>query len=353
MQSIDQRLGRDNALNIIRLVLAALVIVSHSFPIGGFGVDPVVGDLGLGSIAVGGFFAISGYLITQSRYRSSLWSYAWKRVLRIFPGYWVCLIFTAFVAAALAGMVRGGWTVGNAAVLVAVNAPMVGPSQTGVGSTLVGLPYAGAWNGSLWTLRYELGCYAVVGLALVFAFVRRRRYLIPLAFVAVTLLSLVVRSRGIDGSLSDAGLLAPFFLAGATIYVFADKIPCSRRLAALALALLVATLAAGAGHSLSALPLAYVLMWLGIETPKVVADLGRSNDFSYGTYLYAFPVQQLLVVAGAHSLGPPIYILLSIACTAPLAVASWFLVESPAQRFQNLWSRRKPTVVPEKNYHGA
>jgi peptidoglycan/LPS O-acetylase OafA/YrhL len=347
VQSIDQRLGRENALNIIRLVLAALVIVSHAFPIGGFGADPAVGDLGLGSIAVGGFFAISGYLITQSRFRSSLGSYAWKRIVRIFPGYWACLIFTGFVAAGFAGLVRGGWNIGDAAMLLVINAPMVGPSHTGVGSTLTGLHYPDAWNGSLWTLRYELGCYAAVGVALVFASVRRRKYLIPVAFVVVTSLSCILRSRGTDGSLADAALLAPFFLAGATIYVFADRIPCSGRLAVVALVLLVATLATGAGHSLSALPLAYLLMWLGIEMPRRVADLGKSNDFSYGTYLYAFPVQQMLVVAGAHTLGPTIFILLSIACTAPFAITSWFLIERPSQRFNNLWRSQKAILATE------
>jgi peptidoglycan/LPS O-acetylase OafA/YrhL len=343
LQTLEQRLGRDNGLNIIRLVLATLVIISHSFPLGGFGPDPVLGDLGLGSFSVGGFFTISGYLITQSRYRSSLGSYAWKRALRIFPGYWACLIFTAFVAAATVGLVRGGWNIEDGAKFLAINAPMVGPSHTGLGSTLVGLPYPGAWNGSLWTLRYELFCYVAVGLALAFAFVRQSKSLIPAGFVAVTAFSLIVYGREADGSLADVALLVPFFLAGATLYVFSDKIPCNRWLAAVALVLLIVTLATGTGHSLSALPLAYLLMWLGIEMPKAMARLGATNDFSYGTYLYAFPVQQLLVVAGAHHLGLTLYILLSIACTIPLAIASWFGVERPAQRLNNFWRNRATT----------
>jgi peptidoglycan/LPS O-acetylase OafA/YrhL len=60
--------------------------------------------------------------------------------------------------------------------------------------------------------------------------------------------------------------------------------------------------------------------------------IAAENDFSYGTYLYAFPVQQLLVIAGAHHLGVVPYIVLSIASTAPLAALSWFLVERPANR---------------------
>lgn len=80
---IRNRLGRDNALNLIRLLLAVLVIVSHAFPIAGFGADAAFGGLGLRSFAVGGVFAISCYLITQSRYRSDLTTYSIERALPV------------------------------------------------------------------------------------------------------------------------------------------------------------------------------------------------------------------------------------------------------------------------------
>ena len=80
---------RHNSLNALRLALATLVIVSHAWPIGGFGNDPHIGDLSFGGWAVAGFFAISGFLITSSRLRSSFSAYLWRRMLRIFPGLWV------------------------------------------------------------------------------------------------------------------------------------------------------------------------------------------------------------------------------------------------------------------------
>ena len=125
MEISYERLGRDNGLNFIRLFLAILVIVSHAYPIGGFGPDPVLGDLGVGSLAVGGFFAISGYLITKSRFRTGFRRFAVRRALRIFPGYWACLIFTAFVAAGIAGIVRGGWSLFDGFSFFAMNVPMI------------------------------------------------------------------------------------------------------------------------------------------------------------------------------------------------------------------------------------
>ena len=70
---------RRNSLDALRLVLATLVIVSHSWPVGGFGPDPRLGVLTLGEVAVAGFFGISGWLITASRMTSTLRGFAWRR----------------------------------------------------------------------------------------------------------------------------------------------------------------------------------------------------------------------------------------------------------------------------------
>ena len=79
---------------------------------------------------------------------------------------------------------------------------------------------------------------------------------------------------------------------------------------------------------LSALPVAYLCIWLGIVLP--LARVGATNDFSYGIYIYAFPVQQLLAVAGVQAWGVAAFTLLSVAGTIPLAVASWFVLERRA-----------------------
>lgn len=344
METSDGRPGRENALNLIRLILAILVIVSHAYPIGGFGPDPALGDLGLGSLAVGGFFAISGYLITKSRFRTDIKIFALRRALRIFPGYWACLIFTAFIAAGFTGLIRGGWSLASAAEFVAANAPMIRAGGSDIGTTLAGLPYPGAWNGSLWTLRYEVVCYVAAGVALSYGLIRRQRILIPIAFVVVTACSVLVHASGTEGVIADAALLVPFFLAGASIYVYADKVPCSRWLALSAAVLFIAAVATGNGHSLAALPVTYLLLWLGIVLPSAIGRVAAENDFSYGTYLYAFPVQQLLVVAGSHHLGVVPFTVLSIVATAPLAVVSWFAIERPASRLAI--PRRVPLHIP-------
>ncbi len=97
---------RDNGITSVRLGLALLVIFSHAFVAGGFGFDPLMtatgGQMQLGTVAVIGFFGVSGFLLARSREGSSLGRYLRNRALRIVPGLWVCLGFVALVVVPIA-----------------------------------------------------------------------------------------------------------------------------------------------------------------------------------------------------------------------------------------------------------
>jgi peptidoglycan/LPS O-acetylase OafA/YrhL len=104
-------LRRENSLNAVRLVLASMVLVAHSWPLSGLGQDPAIGGEHAGPLAVAGFFAVSGYLIAGSRLRLSLPQFAWNRLLRIYPGYWTVVVVIGLVLAPLASWVVGEhWT---------------------------------------------------------------------------------------------------------------------------------------------------------------------------------------------------------------------------------------------------
>jgi peptidoglycan/LPS O-acetylase OafA/YrhL len=90
----------------------------------------------------------------------------------------------------------------------------------------------------------------------------------------------------------------------------------------------------GQAATFAALPLALLVLWLGIALP--FRRIGRRNDFSYGIYIYAYPVQQLLALVSSQRLGVPAFIALSLVGTVPLAMLSWFLVERPALRLKGV-----------------
>src|SRR4051812_12883386 len=163
-------------------MFAFAVLVSHSFPLGYGRDDPggglTHGQTALGEIGILGFFTISGFLITRSAARFSLGRYLWHRGLRILPGLWVCLLVTAFVFAPMVALIERGSLAGffgadGGPIGYVLNNCLVAIRQYGISGLLLETPYGhrtgtSVFDGSLWSLLYEVLCYFMVaGLALI------------------------------------------------------------------------------------------------------------------------------------------------------------------------------------------
>ena len=321
---------RANSLNTLRVVLAAIVIVSHAWPTGGFGMDPKLGGEGAGRWAVAGFFAISGFLVTGSRTQLGFGGYLARRAARILPGFWVCLALTAFVVAPLAARLTGapfdplsalGYVLRNAGLVIV---------QPTIGDTLAAAPFQDEWNGSLWTLKWEFLAYVAIGLAWAVPVLRRHRWVFPAGFAALTLVNLVATLAGIGTRVqTDALWLSTDFAAGVVLYLFRDRVRIDGRLALLSVAVIAGADATGTLSVFGAMPIAYLMMWLAVVLPARRAF--SRNDPSYGLYIYGFVVQQCLALAGVPRWGVAWMAVLGIAATVPIAYLSWVLVERPAR----------------------
>lgn len=314
---------RDNALNAVRLLLACLVVVGHAYVLG-YGQPPPVA--GIHERAVEGFFTISGFLIAASRARLAIGPFLWRRALRIYPGLWGALLVTAVVIAPIGAAIAGddySWT--DAASYVVSNAA-AWFQQWGIGGGPSGVPFPGVWNGSLWTLTYELGCY--IGFGLLVGAVRHRAAPAAVGVLAVTTSLLVLDPAVMQVFVVAQGVrLAGFFAAGALMFHLRDRVPHSAPWAVTAGLVVVSLWLVGARAFIAIAPLAvaYLLLWLSSTLPT---RIGSRNDISYGMYVYAFPVQQLLVVAGFPSLmAPALLVVASLVFTAPLAGLSWAVLE--------------------------
>lgn len=343
--------GHDNALNFLRLILAATVILGHSAPLGGFPYDwlEAVADS-----AVDGFFVLSGFLIAGSRMRLGLLAYLWRRLLRIMPGFWVCIVVVAFVFAPLAGRYPGEAYVQQSGVEYVVANAGLQIHQWGIDSTLETVPFPYEWNSSLWTLIYEFKAYLVAAVLLWLPPIRKyAAFIVPVIAVAAGAAALGEWGYGRFGTGwmdMDAKRFFAFFAAGMALYFLGGWIRSSLVAAGIAGVAILAIRLVSYPWYLGVAPflLGYLLLVLGGRLP---IRLGARNDISYGVYIYAFPVQQMLALNGGHSLGVLGFAAVSTALTVPLAWVSWKLVEEPAMKLRRLVPAHlfKPKYAPRRS----
>lgn len=331
---------RENSLNLFRLVLAALVLFAHSWYIAGRGVGPQIQGENLGGWAVAGFFVLSGFLITRSRFRTGAGDYLLHRIARIYPAFLVCLVVTAVLFGPIAALIENGTLAGYISTPVTpleyvwANLGLDIISYD-IGATLNTVPYPNAWNGSLWTLYYEFLCYLIVWILGSWALFRRSFFPAMIAFVLSVLvwMNIGLADRvGLDGSFALLFKLLPFFLGGAVAFLVIERFGVNMWVAVLSLVVAITAIALIPhwGGQVSSPFLAYGLLYLStvIRQPGWVAR----NDISYGFYIYAWPIQQLVVLMGGSRWGMVPYILITIVGTVVLAAMSWFFVERPVMR---------------------
>lgn len=367
----DRYDGRANSINFLRLVLAFAVLLSHSWPLGlgrpNLGLRETYGQTDVGTLAVYGFFVLSGFLITGSALRVTVRRYLWHRGLRILPGFWVCLIVTAFVAAPVValdeqGSLRGLWSHPQGPWQYLQANWLLGMRQYPIGGLLSDVPYTGraggAFDGSLWSLKYEVACYLLVALLAVgAALVRAKRIVLLLATAGYwVIVEDFVRGDGWRSLPPSHGPLGPYplvgtfdqqlliyllflFALGAVARLYAHRLPIHLALATLAAVTLALSMRYG-GFYLVGLPAwAYLVMYAAVALPRWLQRVGRRRDYSYGVYIYAFPVQQMVALFVGVRYGLAGYLALSVLGTTVLAVLSWHLVERPAMALKD-WTPR-------------
>ena len=253
---------RGNSLNFLRLVLAVVVILGHALSLPALHDQSHLTFNGSGSaeLAVYAFFAISGFLIASSALRNNTGRFAWQRFLRIFPGYWVCLLMTAFVFGVIGWLSAPPLHCGLSCYFRAPDSPFryiwenldfKGHQVDIAGTPTVGV-VPGVWNASTWTLFYEVLCYALIaGLAL-FGILRRRLLALSVTLVLWITLAIAIFDPALNHYLDWStpnlwmGLLLRFtavFMAGAMVFLYRDRLPDSASLAAACAVLVVLGLA--------------------------------------------------------------------------------------------------------------
>ncbi len=307
---------RSRSLDLLRLILAAGVIVSHAWPLalGPGTAEPLVQWTGhsLGGWAIGVFFFLSGLLVTGSAERKSPIRFWSARARRIIPGLGVALLVTLALACA-----SGSTVAGPEGALWFLRAVTLVSIEHRLPEAFAANPYSEVVNGPLWSLFYEVLAYAICAS---FVWAGGARY--PKAIWALLAcgVALGLVQDILPGRAATFAPLFTSFALGMLVYLWRDRIPLT-----MTIILGAVGVAAIVPSALSLAPLAFALVALVLRGPI----LAVKSDASYGMYIYGWPVAQTLV-AMLPGIDPVSLAGLSVAATYPVAWASWHLVERPA-----------------------
>jgi peptidoglycan/LPS O-acetylase OafA/YrhL len=344
------RLHRDNNFDALRLVAATLVILSHSWALTGSVVDPVValtgGRLYAGELGVWIFFAMSGYLVTDSfRTRRSLFAFLEARALRIYPAFFVALVFGIAVGALVTTLPLRAY-IAHADTWGYLFRNLWFELRYDLPGAFATNPFPRAVNGSIWTLPAEAVMYLFVAALGLMTLLWHRRVC---GFLLAALVAMIAAEPSIVVTVPRIGspiyaLPAISFLLGMLMLLYRDRAVLH---AAIVVAL-VALILIAAPYVPDAVPLyacvagVYVTFYLAFHRVRVRVP-GRIGDVSYGLYVYAFPVQQLVVWL-VPAIGPWRLFAVAFPLTFVLAWLSWHFVERPALSLKG--SLALPTPQP-------
>lgn len=346
MKTLDHhvRIRQDESSNnflLLRLLAATMVVYGHSYALAAVTcascqdlVKAVTHYRPSQTLGVNMFFVISGFLVVGSyANRDDLVSYLRSRALRIFPGLVVCAAVMAFIVGPLATSLPVGQYFGSWEPLryFAVNASVYSTVYELPGVWFSSTPYGTAVNGSLWTIPIEARLYLLVALAGVFGLIRTRLSsnlallaLIAAAFLVPSQLPLIPNAPG-------PYRVAAFFAVGAFAYVNRSMIPLDWRILALLVAVTGLSSELPSFELLCAVSLVYGIFCVAyarkLHLPAWV------QDYSYGIYLYSFPIQQLFAKLFPGS-GPYKMMAVAIPASWLAGALSWHLVEKPMLRLK-------------------
>jgi len=326
----------------LRLVAALSVLFSHAFLIaeGSEAREPLRHLLGPGNIAglygVFTFFIISGFLLTGSLSKQAgMVQFSINRFLRIVPGFLFCLLATSLLIGAWvtpldlrAYFARAETYAYIGSSLLCLCDSWENPFQFAAYPNLVGVK-----NGSLWSLSYEVLSY----LFLLWLWTLSRRPLVVAGAAGVAALAAVL-SPSANKMMPGIAYTLPYFAGGVVMYAVYQRFGTTPRLAWLSLAVLCASALGGLQHYAFAIFGAYLVVFLAERGNIGSRFAHRWGDWSYGAYLFGWPVEQLVQQLTGLQSGWQLFVC-SLPCVLGCAAVSWWVIEKPCLALKKLTGR--------------
>jgi peptidoglycan/LPS O-acetylase OafA/YrhL len=336
---------RENNFDFLRYFMAALVVYAHAFAfVNGHqytGADPLARltkwQTGFGGLAVECFFIMSGYMILRSwLYSKGALDYFKRRALRILPALTVALLFCSLVVGPIATRTLNEYFTNPYSyryMLIMFGRDF--KTTDWLPGVFENHPWPRSVNGSIWTIRYEIICYVGVALLGLIGIYRKRSMVLAIGLGIYALYVLSAKKIIPLGPLDQLPYLMSFFMVGMLAYLYRERIPHSPALCLLAVSCLLLATFLKVLQWVMPFGMGYLLFYIAFHRGIRLQHFARKGDLSYGVYIYAFPVQQLLVHFSGNRLEPHLHFVLALAISSGLAKLSWNYVEQPFIRMKS------------------
>lgn len=345
--------NRKNNLDFIRFIAAAFVIYSHSFVLtnGNYNGELMViftkNNWSFGNFSVATFFILSGFLITQSYMNNpNILIYLKKRILRIIPALTIVILLSTFILGPIISTLPVSDYFSSRETYSYLKNIFFVPvySLPGVFSGLINASI----NGSLWTIGYEFFFYIFVAILGILGFYKYKNSNLIL-FILFLYLNLYKQNLFVQTftifkildlySLIELGL---YFTMGMMVYTYKDKIKLDNNLALISLIGLLLFWYQGNCIIPFVIFGSYLLFYFGFNNRINLSNFSKKGDYSYGMYIYAFPIQQLYIYLFNGRMNSYINFALAFITTLLFAILSWYLIEKPCLKLKkiNLIKRR-------------
>lgn len=324
----DAAEDRNNNLNLMKIIAALMVIVSHAFPITGNGEDIVSewtrGRLNLGSLAVGIFFVTGGYLIAKSSEKKvNAKNYFKARCIRIFPQLmFVTVILALIIGPFLTNMHIADYYKSKTTWKYLLNSVLI--LQHDLPGVFTENIYGTVVNGPLWTLPVEFCCYIACFAAYKLNFLNKKRFAIT---IPAGLSVIVVSGLWLNNFWLTVIRAVVLFYIGVGGYVYREKIVLSCTYGWLSTVLFFALLLLRWDILAMYFVFPYMIFYWAFGSKHKWSNIGQKAECSYGVYLWGWPIAQILCMMAGGRMSWFLNAILTSVLAVMMGILNYALVE--------------------------
>ena len=333
--------SRDNNFNLLRFLAASLVLFGHSYALSK---SQITQEWLFGHVAVDIFFIISGYLVTASLFtRKSLWVFFKNRFLRIIPGLFVAMLFNVFVIGILytnIPIVDYLLSLEIYHYIYANTTLLLDPIQMSLPGVFANNIHPNAVNGSLWTLPWEIAMYILLFIIGIYTLIEKPILSYPMIkkiFILISVLGMGVYAyylyHHLNVNNSGVRFIAIFFTGG-LLWIYREHVLLSNRVFFGMLFVIYFIFTSSYFVIVYSFFIGYIVLYLAYVPKGNIRAFNTLGDYSYGMYIYAFPIQQAYVASYPEIKGLTLFFV-SFITTLFFSVLSWHFIEKPALSLKN------------------